>query len=112
MPNAQDVLDSMEQIDNLSVGDLVYVPEYGMGIVWRHHDHLEDIFDVGDKVRSCEFGLGIVTKVYPKENTIPIEVMWVENPVYFGYYDYFTSNGQYYEDGPDAKKDITLADEE
>lgn len=35
--------DYMEQIDNLSVGDLVYVPEYGMGIVWRHHDHLEDI---------------------------------------------------------------------
>lgn len=46
MPNAKDVLDSMEQIDNLSIGDLVYVPEYGMGIVWRHHDHLEDIFDV------------------------------------------------------------------
>lgn len=46
MPNAKDVLDSMEQVDSLSVGDLVYVPEYGMGIVWRHHDHLEDIFDV------------------------------------------------------------------
>ena len=46
MPNAKDVLDSMEQIENLSIGDLVYVPEYGMGIVWRHHDHLEDIFDV------------------------------------------------------------------
>lgn len=46
MPNAKDVLDSMKQIDNLSIGDLVYVPEYGMGIVWRHHDHLEDIFDV------------------------------------------------------------------
>lgn len=46
MPNAQDVLDNVEQIDSLSVGDLVYVPEYGMGIVWRHHDHLEDIFDV------------------------------------------------------------------
>lgn len=46
MPNAQDVLDSMKQIDNLSVGDLVYVPEYGMGIVWRHHDRLEDVFDV------------------------------------------------------------------
>lgn len=69
-------------------------------------------FNVGDKVRSREFGLGIVTKVYPKESTIPIEVMWVENPVYFGYYDYFTSNGQYYEDGPNAKKDITLANEE
>lgn len=46
MPNAKDVLDSMKQVDSLSVGDLVYVPEYGMGIVWRHHDHLEDIFDV------------------------------------------------------------------
>lgn len=61
-------------------------------------------FDVGDKVRSREFGLGIVTKVYPKEITIPIEVTWVEKPAYFGYYDRFTSNGQYYEDGPDAKK--------
>lgn len=36
----------MEQIDNLNIGDLVYVPEYGMGIVWRRHDYLEDIFDV------------------------------------------------------------------
>lgn len=69
-------------------------------------------FNVGDKVRSRKFGLDIVTKVYPMENTIPIEVMWVENPVYFGYYDCFTSNGQYYEDDPDAEKDITLADEE
>lgn len=49
----------MEQIDNLSVGDLVYVPEYGMGIVWRHHDHLEDIFDVafsGESVMYTKTG--------------------------------------------------------
>ena len=69
-------------------------------------------FYVGDKVRSREFGLGIVTKVYPNESIIPVEVMWVENPVYFGYYDSFTSNGQYYEDRPDTEKDITLANEE
>lgn len=59
MPNAQDVLDSMEQIDNLSVGDLVYAPEYGMGIVWRHHKHLEDIFDVafsGESVMYAKTG--------------------------------------------------------
>ena len=55
MPNAQDVLDSMEQIDSLSVGDLVYVPEYGMGIVWRHHDHLEDIFDVAFNCESVMY---------------------------------------------------------
>ena len=55
MPNAKDVLDSMEQIDNLSVGDLVYVPEYGMGIVWRHHDHLEDIFDVAFNSESVMY---------------------------------------------------------
>lgn len=29
--------DYMEQIDNLSVGDLVYVPEYGMGIMNALH---------------------------------------------------------------------------
>lgn len=49
----------MEQIDNLGVGDLVYVPEYGMGIVWRHHDHLEDIFDVafsGESVMYTKTG--------------------------------------------------------
>lgn len=69
-------------------------------------------FYVGDKVRSREFGLGIVTRVYPDKEVYPIEVMWVEKPIYFGYYDRFTSNGQYYEDDPNVKKDITLANEE
>lgn len=72
----------------------------------------EPRFYVGDKIRSREFGLGIVTKVYPDKEVFPIEVMWVEKPIYFGYYERFTSNGQYYEDGPNVKKDITLANEE
>lgn len=75
MPNAQDVLDSMEQIDNLSVGDLVYVPEYGMGIVWRHHDHLEDIFDVafgGETIMYAKTGDEVtfdrVSHAYPPDD--------------------------------------------
>lgn len=69
-------------------------------------------FNVGDKVRSREFGLGIVTRVYPGKEVYPIEVMWVEKPIYFGYYDRFTSNGQYHDECLNAKKDITLANEE
>lgn len=69
-------------------------------------------FYVGDTVRSREFGLGIVTRVYPGKEVCPIEVMWVGKPIYSGYYDRFTSNGQYYEDCPNVEKDITLANEE
>lgn len=69
-------------------------------------------FCVGDKVRSREFGLGIVTRVYPGKEVFPIEVTWVEKPIYLGYYERFTSNGQCYEEYPNVKKDITLANEE
>lgn len=72
----------------------------------------ESKFKVGDKVRSHKFGLGVVTEIYPGEDSIPVEVMWVQDPKYFGYYDSFTSNGQYYENRPDAEKDITLVNEQ
>ena len=75
MPNAKDVLDSMEQIENLSIGDLVYVPEYGMGIVWRHHDHLEDIFDVA-------FGGEIITYTKAGDEATFNKVSYTYSSVY------------------------------
>lgn len=46
MPNAQDVLDSMEHIDSIQKGDVVYVPAFGCGIVYDWYELNTKLFKI------------------------------------------------------------------
>lgn len=46
MPNAQEVLDSMEHVDSIHKGDVVYVPAFGCGIVYDWYELNTNLFKV------------------------------------------------------------------
>ena len=65
----------------------------------------DEKFKVGDKVWSPHFGAGIVINVYDDANPYPVEVKWVSgaNNIALRESDYFTKDGEfdYTGDNPD-----------
>lgn len=68
----------------------------------------DERFKVGDKVWSPYFGSGIVINVYDDANPYPVEVKWVggANNIALRESDYFTKDGEYDHTGDNPDMDI------
>lgn len=76
---------------------------------------LEEIgkYRVGDRVYSPNFGEGIVTEIDERKNNLyPVDVKWTDKlDPHYGYHDSFTLNGWFDVEVADADFDIVPADE-
>lgn len=68
-----------EEIDMIKSGDVVYIPKYGVGIVWRHHQFMENLFDVifhdecmvyHENGNLCTFKDGVFSPEYNEETSV------------------------------------------
>lgn len=68
----------------------------------------DERFKVGDKVWSPYFGAGIVVNVYDDANPYPVEVKWVggANNIALRESDYYTKDGEYDHTGDNPDMDI------
>lgn len=68
----------------------------------------DEKFKVGDKVWSPHFGVGIVINVFDDANPYPVEVKWVggANNIALRESDYYTKDGEYDHTGDTPDMDI------
>ena len=65
-------------------------------------------FKVGDRVYSPHFGKGVVSRIVdPRKADYPVEVRWIDTvPNYIYIHEYYTLDGQLHTQYPDPKYDI------